>query len=412
MVSESEEIRNKITTLTVPRISLRAQSMPASPIRKLVPLAEQAKTRGIKIYHLNIGQPDIPTPREFLDAVRRFDKIVVEYANSKGDARLIDALVGYYRTQGIKVTDQEIQITTGGSEAILFALLCVCSPGDSVLVFEPFYTNYNGFGVVAGVSLVPVGTVAESGYHLPAREVIEAKITPRCKAIMITTPNNPTGTLYSATEMQMLAEIAVDRGLFLISDETYREFVYEGRHISVMNLPEIEERAILVDSISKRYSVCGARIGCLVSRNPEIQEAALRFAQSRLSSPTVEMEAATAVLKLGAEYFGKVAEEYRRRRDLVLDELRKIPGSHCVRPEGAFYVMATLPVDDVEEFARWMLADFSWNGTSTMVAPGPGFYATPNSGRREARIAYVLNLEDLRKAMQALAKGIEAYQLR
>lgn len=396
----------------VPALSPRARVMPPSPIRKLVPLADQAKKKGVKVYHLNIGQPDIPTPEPFLAAVRSFDKKVLEYSNSRGDAGLIEALVTYYRAKGLVVTSEEIQVTTGGSEAILFALLCVTSPGDEVLVFEPFYTNYNGFAVMAGVTLIPVPTSPETGYHLPTREKIEAKISPRTKAILICTPNNPTGTLYTRAEMQLLADLTQEHNLFFISDETYREFAYDGRHVSILEFPGLDGQAILVDSISKRFSACGARVGCLVSRNRQIVNAAWRFGQARLSSPTIEMQAAIPLMQLDQNYYDALVSEFKKRRDTVVHLLTKIPGAFCVPPEGAFYIMATLPVDDTEEFARFLLADFSHQGSTTMIAPGSGFYATPGQGKTEARIAYVLNTGDLEKAMQILAKAAEAYQLK
>jgi aspartate aminotransferase len=391
------------------RISKRAASMQASPIRKLVPLADEAKARGTKVYHLNIGQPDIPTPQEFMDAVRSYDHKVLAYGNSKGDAAYIRALVEYYRRCGIEVEAKDIQVTTGGSEAIIFAMLCVAGVGDEIIVFEPFYTNYNGFAAMADVKLVPITLRAETGFHLPPRAEIEAKITPRTRAILICSPNNPTGTVYSREEMEMIAGICADRSLFVLSDEVYREFIYEGAHTSIMDIEGVSGRAILLDSISKRYSACGARIGCLVSRNSEVMDAVLKMGQARLCSPSIEQYAAARALNVPDEYFEGVAEEYRRRRDTVYDELMKIPGVVCLKPHGAFYIMAKLPVADAEDFARWMLTDFSLDGATTMIAPGPGFYATAGKGRDEARIAYVLNVEDLGRAMQTLAAGIRQY---
>jgi aspartate aminotransferase len=398
--------------MSIPQISQRAKDMPPSPIRKLVPLADAAKKRGIKIYHLNIGQPDIPTPPEFMNAIRNYDKKVLEYGNSKGDHDYIAGLVEYYKRRGIEVEKKDIQITTGGSEAIIFALICVANVGDEIILFEPFYTNYNGFAMMADVKLVPITLKAENGFHLPPKEKIEEKITSRTRAILICSPNNPTGTVYTQEEMEIVAGICKKHNLFVLSDEVYREFIYEGKHTSIMNIDGIFDRAILLDSVSKRYSACGARIGCLVSKNEEIMGSALRMAQARLCSPSIEQFGAISALKIKDEYFEKMAEEYKRRRDTVYEELVKIQGVVCLKPSGAFYIMAKLPVKDIEDFARWMLTDFSLNGETTMIAPGPGFYATPGKGQDEARIAYVLNVEDLRRAMRILAKGIDTYNQR
>jgi aspartate aminotransferase len=394
------------------RISQRAKAMPASPIRKLVPLSDEAKARGIKVYHLNIGQPDIPTPPEFMNAIRNYDQVVLAYGNSKGEASYLKGLAGYYKRVGIDLEPRDIQVTTGGSEAIIFGMVCVAGVDDEIIVFEPFYTNYNGFAMMAEVKLVPVTLRAENGFHLPAREAIERLVTPRTRAILACSPNNPTGTVYTREEMDMLAGICRERNLFLLSDEVYREYIYEGRHTSVMHLADMSDRAILLDSVSKRYSACGARIGCLASRNPEVMDAVLRMGQARLCSPSIEQAGAAAALQLGDAYYEGMAGEFRRRRDVVYEELMKIPGVVCLKPSGAFYIMAKLPVKDAEDFARWMLTDFNVDGATTMVAPGPGFYATPGKGCDEARIAYVLNVDDLRQAMRILARGIEAYNSR
>jgi aspartate aminotransferase len=383
--------------------------MPPSPIRKLVPFADEAKKRGVKIYHLNIGQPDIPTPPEFMNAVRNYQEEVLAYGNSKGSQNYLSGLVQYYKRYGIRVEEKDIQVTTGGSEAIIFSFICVSDAGDEIIVFEPFYTNYNGFAQMANVKLVPVTLQAENGFHLPSREKIEEKITPRTRALMICSPNNPTGTVYAREEMEMIAGIAKDHDLFVLSDEVYREFIYEGKHTSILNIEEVSDRAVLMDSVSKRYSACGARIGCMVSKNRQIIDAALRMGQARLCSPSIEQFGAASALAIGGDYFDKMAEEYRRRRDTVYDELMNIPGTVCLKPSGAFYIMAKLPVEDIEDFAKWMLTDFSLNGETTMIAPGPGFYATSGKGQDEARIAYVLNVEDLKKAMRILAAGIKAY---
>ena len=394
------------------KISERASRMPASPIRKLVPLSDEAKAKGIKVYHLNIGQPDIPTPPAFMDAVRNYDRRVLEYGHSKGDANYIRGLVNYYKTRGIEVQPRDIQVTTGGSEAIIFAMICVAGVGEEIIVFEPFYTNYNGFAMMAEVKLVPVTLGAENGFHLPPRDRIEACVSPRTRAILACSPNNPTGTVYTRQEMELLADLCKAHNLFFLSDEVYREFVYEGTHTSVMHLDGISDRAILLDSISKRYSACGARIGCLVSKNAQVTDSALRMGQARLCPPSIEQVGAAQALTLKDDYYEGFVEEFRRRRDAVYEELMKIPGVVCRKPSGAFYIMAKLPVKDVEDFARWMLTDFSLDGATTMVAPGPGFYCTPGKGCDEARIAYVLEVEHLRKAMRILAAGIEAYNKR
>jgi aspartate aminotransferase len=386
--------------------------MPPSPIRKLVPFAEEAKKRGIKIYHLNIGQPDIVTPPEFMNAVRNYREEVLAYGNSKGSGKYLSGLVQYYKRYGIRVEEKDIQVTTGGSEAIIFSMICVSDAGDEIIVFEPFYTNYNGFAQMANVKLVPVTLQAENGFHLPWREKIEEKITSRTRALMICSPNNPTGTVYTKEEMEMIASIAKEHDLFVLSDEVYREFIYEGKHTSILNIEEVSDRAVLMDSVSKRYSACGARIGCMVSKNQQVINAALRMGQARLCSPSIEQFGAASALVIGEDYFEKMAEEYRRRRDAVYDELMKIPGVVCLKPSGAFYIMAKLPVKDIEDFAKWMLTDFSLDGETTMIAPGPGFYATPGKGQDEARIAYVLNVDDLKTAMRIIAAGIETYNVR
>ncbi len=395
-----------------PLISQRANDMPPSPIRKLVPFADAAKKRGIKIYHLNIGQPDIPTPPEFMDAIRNYSEEVLAYGHSKGSQQYLSGLVQYYKRKGIQVEEKDIQVTTGGSEAIIFAMICIAGVGDEIIVFEPFYTNYNGFAMMADVKLIPVTLQAEDGFHLPSREKIEEKITAKTRGILICSPNNPTGTLYTREEMEMIARISKEHNLFVLSDEVYREFVYEGEHTSIMHMQGISDRAIILDSVSKRYSACGARIGCMVSKNQEVISAALRMAQARLCSPSIEQAGAASALKIGEDYFERMAAEYMKRRDTVCDELMKIPGAMCLKPNGAFYVMARLPVKDIEDFSQWMLTDFNLNGETTMIAPGPGFYATPGKGQDEARIAYVLNVDDLKKAVRIIAKGIETYNSR
>jgi len=395
--------------LTKLKISKRGKEMPASTIRKLIPLADEIKKKGVKVYHLNIGQPDIPTPVEFWNAIKNYPNKVLEYGNSKGDIRLRQSMVEYYKKKNIFVQPENIQITTGGSEALIFAMICISDVGEEIIVFEPFYTNYNSFARMADINLVPIPTKAENGYHLPEKKAIEKKITSKTRGILLATPNNPTGTVYTKEEMEMIAEVTKKHDLFFLSDEVYREFIYEGVHASVMHLEGIEDRAILLDSISKRYSACGARIGCLVSKNKEVTDTALKLGQSRLCSPSIEQYGAIGALGLPEDYFLAMADEYKRRRDICYAELMKIPGVFCQKPSGAFYIMAKFPVKDIEDFARWMLTDFSLDGATTMIAPGPGFYATKGMGKDEARIAYVLNVEDLKKAMKILAKGVEKY---
>ena len=397
-------------TSSKPKLSQRAVTMPASPIRRLIPYALEAKKRGTKVYHLNIGQPDIPTPEPFFEALRKFPHNVVEYQLSQGSLEYISALAGYYQRCGYDVNADNILVTTGGSEAIVFAMQSIAATGDEIIVFEPFYTNYLGYAVMSGVKLVPVTSSAETGFHLPPRAEIEAKITPRTRAIMVCSPNNPTGTVMRREEMQTLADIVTKHNLFLISDEVYREFVYEGEHTGALDMPEIAQRAVVLDSISKRYSACGARIGCLVTKNEELMSAFLRFGQARLCSPSVDQFAATALTKLGEDYFAEVREEYRARRDVVMEALNATEGVFCRRPSGAFYIMARLPIDSSEKFAKYMLTDFNLDGETTMVAPGDGFYATPGRGADEIRIACVLNTKDLKRAMHVLIAGLKAYR--
>jgi len=393
-------------------LSRRAKLMPASPIRKLIPFADQAKKRGIKIYHLNIGQPDIPTPTEFMQAVKNYDEEVLAYGHSQGSALLLDELVRYYQRYNINLRTENIVVTTGGSEAIIFGMVCVADADEEIIVFEPFYTNYNGFARMADVRLIPVTTYAETGFHLPEQKKIQEKITEKTRAILICSPGNPTGVVYTKDELEMLASLCKQSNLFLMSDEVYREFVYDGKHTSAFELDEMADKVIVLDSISKRFSACGARIGCITSKNEEVMNTALRLGQARLCSPSIEQYATTQALKIPQDYFNEIKEEYKKRRDLVYDELMQIPGVVCIKPQGAFYIMAKLPVEDVEDFTRWMLTDFSLKNQTTMLAPGPGFYATPGKGNDEARIAYVLNTEDLRNAMRILKKGIEVYNQR
>jgi aspartate aminotransferase len=388
--------------------------MPASPIRRLVPLADRAKARGIKVYHLNIGQPDIETPVEMMSGYHNVNIKVLSYGPSQGLKEYITALVEYYRRVGIKLDPAEVCITTGGSEAIAFALDAVADAGDEVIVPEPFYTNYAGFAGTACVKLAPVTCRAETGFALPPKAEFERAITRRTRAIIYSNPGNPTGAVYTRQELEMLKDLCLERGLYLIGDEAYREFIYDDdtEHVSVMNLPGIEDRAILVDSVSKRYSACGARVGCVASRNKEFMAAILKFGQARLCPPTVDQLAAMAAVSVPDSYFKEVRREYQCRRDVVCDAIAKIPGALCVKPRGAFYVVAKLPINDGESFATFMLDKFQLDGETVMVAPADGFYATPGKGKDEVRIAYVLNCLDLDRAMKILAAGVEAYNKR
>ena len=391
-------------------LSRRAQLMPASPIRRLAPFAAQARKAGKTVYALNIGQPDIPTPQAILDRLRSYGDAYVPYGPSQGLPEFIEALRSYYAGIGVPLAAEEIFVTTAGSEALLFTLGALCDVGDQVIVFEPFYTNYNGFAAMMGVEPVPVTTRAEDGYHLPSRATIEAKIGPRTRAVLICSPNNPTGTVYTDAEIDLLAAICRERGLVLIADEVYREFVYEGRkHRSVLTLPGMEQQVVVVDSVSKRYSLCGARIGNIVSRNKEFMAAIMRFGQARLCPPTVEQYACTALTEVPASYIAGVIAEYQRRRDVVCEALAAIPGVLVRKPEGAFYICARLPVDDANAFAEWLLRDFALDGETVMVAPADGFYATPGLGRDEVRIAYVLEETKLKRAMRCLTAALAAY---
>lgn len=391
-------------------LSHRARSMPASPIRRLAPLVAAARAAGKNVYALNIGQPDIETPRVILDRLRGYDAPFIPYGPSQGLPEFIEALRFYYRSVGLDVAAEELFVTTAGSEAILFVLGAICDPGDEVVVFEPFYTNYNGFATMVDALPVPVTTRAEDGYHLPGRDAIEAKIGAKTRAMLICSPNNPTGTVYTDAEMAMLATICRDRGLYLIADEVYREFVYDGaRHHSALSLPGLSEQVIVVDSVSKRYSLCGARIGNVVSRNRELMDALLRFGQARLCPPTLGQYACSALTQIPGGYMRDVIEEYEKRRDVVFASLTAMPGVYVRKPEGAFYVCARLPVDDANAFAEFLVRDFDLDGDTVTVAAADGFYATPGLGVREVRIAYVLEESKLRRAMAIFAAGLSAY---
>ncbi len=394
----------------MPNISDRGLQMPASPIRKLVPYAEAAKAKGTKVYHLNIGQPDIKTPEVALDAIRNIDLKVVEYSHSAGIVSYREKLAKMYQSIDINVDENEILVTAGGSEAITFAFLTCLNPGDEVIIPEPFYANYNGFAVSAGVVVKPIRSTIEEGFALPAIEEFEKMITPNTKAIVICNPNNPTGYLYSQEEMDQLKQIVLKHDLYLFSDEVYREFCYDGEeHISAMHLKGIENNVVMFDSVSKRYSECGVRIGALVTKNKEILDTALKFGQARLSPPGFGQIAAEASLDTPKEYFDEVYNEYIDRRDFLVEGLNKIPGVFTPTPKGAFYTVAKLPIDDSDKFCQWILSDFEYKSQTVMMAPASGFYSTPGAGKDEVRIAYVLNKEDLGNAIETLEEALKVY---
>ncbi len=390
-------------------ISHRGQQMPPSPIRKLVPFAEAAKKRGTKVYHLNIGQPDIETPAQILDAVRNSDFKVLEYSHSAGNESYRKKLVKYYAKVGINVTAEEIIITTGGSEAILFGFLACMDVGDEVIIPEPFYANYNGFAVEAGVVVKPITSSIETGFALPPIEDFEKAITLNTKAIIICNPNNPTGYLYSKEEMEVLKQIVIKHNLFLFSDEAYREFCYEGTHTSAMHLTGADDNVVLMDTISKRYSACGGRIGALVTKNASLLNAVMKFAQARLSPPTFAQTLGEAAVDLPDDYFNTTKAEYKNRRDTIVKRLNNIPGVFCPNPGGAFYAIAKLPIDDADAFCQWLLESFNHNGETIMLAPATGFYGTTGLGRQEVRLAYVLNTSAINAAMDCLEKALEIY---
>ena len=393
----------------MPTISQRGEQMPPSPIRKLVPFAEAAKKRGVKVYHLNIGQPDIETPKPVLDAVRHSDFKILEYSHSAGNESYRRKLVTYYERFNISLNHNQIIVTTGGSEAIVFAFMACLDPGDEVIVPEPFYANYNGFAVEAEVKIKTITASIETGFALPAMADFEKAITPRTKAILICNPNNPTGYLYSREEMEVLKQLCLKYNLFLFSDEAYREFCYTGQHFSAMNLEGMDENVILMDTISKRYSACGGRIGAFVTKNQSVLDATMKFAQARLSPPSFAQIAGEAAVDLPADYFDGIKAEYQSRRDILVSMLNKIPGVFCPNPGGAFYAMASLPIDDSDKFCQWMLESFSHEGQTVMMAPATGFYATPGLGKNEVRLAYVLNTTDISHAMVCLEKALEVY---
>ena len=395
----------------MPKVSERGVVMPASPIRKLVPFAEEAKKRGINVFHLNIGQPDIETPKKALKALKELKTKTIEYSHSAGLQSYRDSLAKYYKKININVNSENILITTGGSEAITFAFLTTMNPGDEVIIPEPFYTNYNGFAIQAGVNIVPVRSYIENDFALPAIEEFEKLITPKTKAIVICNPNNPTGYLYSKEEIEKLKTLILKYDLYLLSDEVYREFCYDGeKHFSAMELEGVDNNVILFDSVSKRYSECGVRIGAFVTRNKEILSAALKYAQARLSPPYFGQVVGEASLKTGKKYFEKVYNEYIGRRNYVVEALNKIEGVYAPNPKGAFYTIIRLPIKDAEHFCIWLLKDFSFEGSTVMLAPASGFYSTPGAGTNEVRIAYVLKIENLVKAVKVLEEALKVYK--
>lgn len=394
----------------MPKISLKGQQMPESPIRKLVPYAEEAKKRGRKVYHLNIGQPDIETPEVALNAVRNYDHKVIEYSHSAGMLSLRERLTDYYKTVNIDVTPDQIIVGTGASEALLFAFQSIMDPGDEVIIPEPFYANYNGFATNAGIKVKPIMSDIETGFALPPMEAFEQAITDKTKAILVCNPNNPTGYLYSKEEMETLRDLVKKYDLYLIADEVYREFTYDGKvHYSAMYLDGIDDNVILIDSVSKRYSACGVRIGWLISRNKMVISTALKFAQARLSPPTFGQVAAEAAVDTPDEYFEAVVKEYIARRNAVVEGINNIEGAFCPNPTGAFYVVARLPIDDSDKFCRWLLEDFEFENQTVMLAPASGFYSTPGKGKDEVRISYVLKVEDLKSSVKVLAEALKVY---
>jgi len=391
------------------KISNRVQNMSLSPIRKLVPYADAAKAKGKKVYHLNIGQPDIETPAQFMNAIREYDAKIIAYGNSKGEPKLIKAIQSYYAQKGMEYDLADIYITNGGSEALILTVMTLCDPEDEIMVFEPFYANYNSFAKEFGAKMNPVPTSVENGYHLPSKEEIVAHITPNTRCILLTNPGNPTGVVYTPEEQDMLVEICNEHDLILIADEVYREFVYDGAYRSFGTIPEIADRLVMIDSVSKRYSACGARIGCVICKNKEFNVGIMKACQTRLCVPAVEQIGAAALYDTPASYLEEVNQEYKKRRDTIAAALAKLPGVKASDPKGAFYVMVSLPVDDAEKFAIWMLTEFDVDGETTMFAPGNGFYSTPGMGINECRMAYVLKSEDLEKAIYILGEGLKAY---
>jgi len=394
----------------MPHISSKAETMPASPIRKLVPYAEAAKKLGRKVYHLNIGQPDIETPEVVRTKMKELDLKVVEYSNSDGIAAYRQGLTKYYSSKSIDLTPEQIMVTTGGSEALVFAFMTCFNPGDEVIIPEPFYANYNGFAVMAGVTVVPVMSTIDTGFALPPIDAFEQLITPKTKGILICNPGNPTGYLYSKSELEQLRDVVKKHDLFLMADEVYREFAYDGAvPSSILNLDGLNDNAIMIDSVSKRYSMCGARIGAMITRNKQVMAAAMKFAQARLSPPTFGQMASLYALETPQSYFDGVVEEYVERRNILIDGLNSIPGVVCPKPKGAFYCIAELPIDDSDRFCQWMLETFEYNNQTVMMAPATGFYSKPEPGRKQVRLAYVLNKESLKAAVEVLREALQVY---
>lgn len=391
------------------RISQRVQNLQLSPIRKLAPYAEAAKKAGKKVYHLNIGQPDIETPSQFMDAIRKFDHKVIAYGASKGEPFLIEAIRKYYAEKGMNYEAGDIFVTNGGSEALTFAVMSLCDPGDEIMVFEPYYANYTTFATEFGAKINAVTTSVENGYHLPDRAEIEKHITPKTKAILLTNPGNPTGVVYTEAEMKTIADLALKYDLAVIADEVYREFVYDGEYKSFGTMPELDNNLIIIDSVSKRYSACGARIGCIISKNKELCQQINKCCQGRLCSPILEEVGAAALYTTPVSYLEKVNKEYQKRRDTIAAGLKALPGVAASDPKGAFYVMVKFPVDDAEKFAIWLLENFDVDGETVMFAPGNGFYSNPGFGINEARLAYVLNCEDLKRAIYILGEALKVY---
>ena len=394
----------------MPQISEKGRNLPSSPIRKLVPYAEEAKSKGIKVYHLNIGNPDLPTPPVAIEAIRNVSMKTIDYGHSAGDEALRIKLTDYYKGVGITVNPKQILVTSGGSEALLFGMMSCLNNDEEAIVPEPFYANYYGFSMTAGIRIVPVTSGIENGFALPAIEEFEKLITPKTKAIIICNPNNPTGYLYSKKELELLRDMVKKHDLFLFSDEVYREFCYDGlKHFSAMNLEGIDENVVLIDSLSKRFSACGIRVGALISKNKEVINTALKFGQQRLCPPVLGQLAGMAALDAPKEYYESTYNEYIKRRNYLVEAMNLIPGVTCPMPRGAFYAMAKLPIDDADTFAQWLLSDFSYEGQTVMLAPASGFYSTPGLGKKEVRIAYVLNIDDLKNAMKCLSEALKVY---
>ena len=393
------------------KISRRGLDIQESPIRKLKPFADQAIAEGVRVYFINIGQPDIPTPQPAWDAIRNFDEEVLSYGPAQGFLDLRQAMADYFSHYNIPLNSENIIITTGGSEAIHFAISAVADSGSEIIIPEPFYTNYNGYAAFADVKIVPLTLSVEEGFRLPSKEAIEAKITPQTRAILLNSPSNPTGTVYTPEELERAVDIAKRHDLFLIGDEVYKEFVYDGQtHKSILEYTDIKDRVIVIDSISKRFSCCGARIGAVVTRNEDVSFAVLKFAQARLCPATLEQKAALSLYRMGLDYFDPIREEYQRRRDVLFEGLSQIPGVVMDKPQGAFYIIVQLPIQDSEHFVRWMLTDFRLDNETVMVAPAQGFYSTPGKGNNEVRIAYVLKESDMKRAIEVFKAGLERYQ--